>query len=95
MPEGGSVGNTSGAAGVARDGKDKGNRSNEGGLDVQSMVARRPNWEFWFENLRSLHRVIRRCSRLTVPAIDRRYFRLDFIEKPRRMMSGQAVSRPA
>jgi len=29
VPEGGSVGNTPGAAGVARDGKDKGNGSNE------------------------------------------------------------------
>jgi hypothetical protein len=47
--------------------------------------------EFWFESLRTLRRFIRRCSHLTVPARDRRYFRLDFIEKLRRVMSGQAV----
>lgn len=58
---------------------------------VQSMVARRSNRKSRLKSLHSLHRFIGRGSHLTVLARDRRYFRIEFIEKLRRVMSGQAV----
>ena len=55
------------------------------------MVAQRSNRKSWFMGLRSFHGFFGRGTDRAVPAREGPYSRIEFIEKLRRVMRGQAV----